>query len=286
MVVKILTDSAADIPAEPVRQYDITVIPLLIRWGEQIFRDGIDLTAGEFYKRLKLSKSPPATSLPPPETFASAYDSLAGTTDGIVAIMVSSRLSGTYNVAFQSVGLMKKHCRIEVIDSGWAALAQGLVVIKAAMAAQTGASIDEVVDVAKETKTKVRMQGTFETLEYLKRGGRIGKAQALLGGILKINPMITIKDGVIEPAGRARLRSGAIQRLYEYAVSHPDAELLALEEAACRADAEILAKRLAPKFPNTRIILSTATPVVGTHTGPGLLVVSMLLRHDSATLAE
>ncbi len=278
MVVKILTDSVADIPAEVVRPYDITVIPLLIRWGEQLYRDGIDLTAAEFYKRLKLSKFPPATSLPSPETFASAYDNLAGTTDGIVAIMVSSRLSGTYNVALQSIGLMKKHCLVKVIDSGWGALAEGLVVIKAAMTAQAGASIDEVVNVAQVAKAKVRMLCTFETLEYLRRGGRIGKAQALLGGILKINPMITIKDGAVEPAGRARSRSGAIQRLYEYAMSYPDTELLALEKAACRRDAETLAKRIAPKFPDIQIIRSTATPVIGTHTGPGLLALSILLR--------
>lgn len=204
MTVKIVTDSVADLPSQVVKELDITVVPILIRWGEELYRDGIDLTAEQFYERLKRSKIPPSTSVPSPGTFAEAYDKLAEEANEILAIIVTSRLTGTYNVALQSIGLMKRKCRVEVIDSKCATMAEGFVVMKAAQAAQAGASLDEVMEVTRKTIPRVDFLSTFDTLEYLKRGGRIGKAQAFLGSILKVNPLITLRDGVVEPVGRTR----------------------------------------------------------------------------------
>ena len=178
MAIKILTDSISDLPPDVAKELDIKQIPILIRWGEDIFRDGIDMSAEQFYERLPHSKSPPATSLPSPKTFAEAFDELAEQASGIVAIMVSSRLSGTYDVASQSAGLMKKTCPVKVIDSRLGAMAEGLVVLQAARAAQAGAGLNEVVETAVKTIQEVALIGTLETIEYLKRGGRIGKAQA------------------------------------------------------------------------------------------------------------
>jgi DegV family protein with EDD domain len=275
MTVKILTDSIADLPLQVVKQLDITVIPILIRWGEDIYRDGIDLTAEQFYERLKRDRVPPATSLPSPRTFTEAYDELAGKASGIAAIMVSSRLSGTYEVALQSVGLMRKRCPVEVIDSKMGAMAEGLVVMQAARAAQAGANLSEVVDAAHNAISKVTLVGILETLEYLKRGGRIGKAQALIGSILNVNPVITLKNGVVEPAGRTRTRGTAIERLYQFATSYSAIDEMAVEDAACPVEAEELVKRLSHCVPGERIFRSTATPAIGSHTGPGLLVVSI-----------
>ena len=275
MTVKILTDSVADLPQPLVRELDIKVVPLLIRWGEDTYRDGVDLTAEQFYERLKHSKVPPATSLPSPKTFADAYDELAKEANGIVAIMVSSRLSGTYDVALQSVGLMKKICSVEVIDSRLGAMAEGLVVLQAARAAQADASLREVADIDRNTISDVSLIGTLETLEYLKRGGRIGKAQAFLGSMLKVNPIITLKNGVVEPASRARTRKGAIERLYEFAMSYSKIDEIAIEDAACAEEAEELVGKLSSILPKERIFRSTATPTIGTHTGPGLLVLSI-----------
>ena len=276
MTVKILTDSVADLPSQVVKELDITVIPILIRWGEELYRDGIDLTSEQFYERLKRSKIPPTTSVPSPGTFAAAYDKLAEETNEIVAIIVTSRLSGTYNVALQSVGLMKRKCRVEVIDSKCGAMAEGFIVMKAAKAAQVGASLDEVIEVARRNIPRADFLATFDTLEYLKRGGRIGKAQAFLGSILKVNPLINLRDGVIEPAGRTRSRAKAIDRLCEFAMSYSHIEEIAIEEATTPDEAERIAERLSVKFPKERIYRSKPSPVIGAHTGPGFLLLAIL----------
>jgi len=276
MTVKIVTDSVADLPSQVAKELDITVVPILLRWGEELYRDGIDLTAEQFYERLKLSKIPPSTSVPSPGTFAEAYDKLAEEANEILAIIVTSRLTGTYNVALQSIGLMKRKCRVEVIDSKCATMAEGFVVMKAAQAAQAGASLDEVMEVARKTIPRVDFLSTFDTLEYLKRGGRIGKAQAFLGSILKVNPLITLRDGVVEPAGRTRSRAKAIDRLCEFAMSYSHIEEIAIEEATTPNDADRIAERLSAKFPKERIYRSKPSPVIGAHTGPGFLLIAVL----------
>ncbi len=206
MTVRIVTDSVSDLPSEVAEELGITVIPLNVRFGTEVYRDGIDLTAEQFYEKLKHCTTLPVTSVPSPATFAEAYDKLAEETNEILAIIVSSKLSGTYEVALQSIGLMKRKCRVEVIDSRWATMAQGFIVIKTGRAAQAGASLDEVMDVTRKTIPQVDFLSTFDTLEYLRRGGRIGAAQAFLGSMLRVNPLITLRDGVVQPAGRTRSR--------------------------------------------------------------------------------
>ena len=276
MTVKIVTDSVADLPSQAVEELGVTVIPLNVRFGEEVYRDGIDLTAEQFYERLRHSKILPVTSVPSPQSFAEAYDKLAEETDEILAILLSSKLSGTYEVALQSIGLMKRKCRVEVIDSLTAVMAQGFVVMRAAKAAQAGASLDEVIEVTHRNIKRVDFRAAFDTLEYLRRGGRIGKAQALLGSMLTINPIITIKDGVVEPAGRTRSRAKAVDYLYNFALSFSHIEEMAVEDAACPDEADRLVQRLSSKFPQERIYCSKTTPVIGTHTGPGLLLVAIL----------
>jgi DegV family protein with EDD domain len=176
----------------------------------------------------------------------------------------------------QSVGLMKKQCRVEVIDTKSAAMALGLLVITAARLAQTGAGFNEVRDDVYRNIPRVEMRATFDTLEYLKRGGRIGKAQSLLGSILKINPIIGLQDGEVVPISRERSRVKALESLFNYASSYSKIEEIAVEYATAVDEAEILIERLGSIFPRERIFRSKATPVIGTHTGPGLLVLSVL----------
>ena len=275
MAVKIVTDSVADLPSQVVEELGITVVPLNVRFGEEVYRDGIDLTAEQFYDKLKQSEILPVTSVPSPAAFAEAYNKLAEETDEILVITISSRLSGTYDVALESMGLMKRKCRVEVIDSHWAVMAEGFMVIAAARAAQAGANFDEVLDITHRNIERVDLRAAFDTLEYLKRGGRIGAAQAFLGSVLKINPIITLRDGVVEPVGRTRSRAMAIDHLYNFAVSYSHIEEMAVEDAACPDDAELLVERLDSKFPRERIYRSKTTPVIGTHTGPGLLMVTV-----------
>ena len=276
MTVKIVTDSVADLPAQVVNELGVTIVPLNVRFGTEVYRDGVDLTAEQFYDRLTHSKILPVTSVPSPGSFAEAYDKLAEEADEILAIVVSAKLSGTYEVALQSIGLMKRKCRVEVIDSQFGAVAEGLVVIAAAKTANNGASLDEVIDVTQKTIPRVDMRAAFDTLEYLKRGGRIGKAQAFLGSMLNVNPIITLKGGVVEPAGRMRSRAKAIDYLYTFAMSYSHIEEMAIEDAACPDEAEALVERLGLKFPKERIYRSRTTPVIGTHTGPGLLLIAIL----------
>jgi DegV family protein with EDD domain len=171
---------------------------------------------------------------------------------------------------------MKRKCRVEVIDSGLAVMAQGMVVITAARAAQAGASFDEVVDITRRNLNRADMRAAFDTLEYLRRGGRIGAAQAFLGSVLKINPIIKLKDGVVQPAGKERSWSKIIEHLTRFVTSYSYIEEMAIEDALCPDDAELLAEWVSPRFPKERIFRSKTGPVIGTHTGPHTLVVSVL----------
>ncbi len=276
MPVKVVTDSVADLPPQVIDELGITVIPLNVRFGEKVYRDGIDLTTEQFYQELTSSRVFPVTSVPSPVTFATAYDKLAEETDEILAIMLSSRLSATHEVAVQSIGLMKRPCRVEVIDSRCAVMAQGFLVISAARAALAGAKLDELIEVVQRNIPRVDMQAAFDTLEYLRRGGRIGAAQALLGAALRIHPLITMKNGLVEPAGRARSRAKAMEHLYQFATEYKRIEEMAVEEAACPEDADLLTDRLGDLFPRERIYRAKTTPVIGAHTGPGLLLVALM----------
>lgn len=276
MTVKIVTDSLSDIPPKVVEELGITVIPLLVRFGTEVYRDGVDLTSEQFYDKLKHSKKLPSTSVPPPGAFADVYDRLAEETDGILAITVSSKLSGTYDTALQAVGLMKTKCRVQVLDSQLTSMGQGLVVIAAARTAQAGANLDELIDLCRSKIPRIDVRGVFDTLEYLKRGGRIGRASALLGSILKVNPIITLKDGAVEPAGRTRSRAKAIEYLYNFAMSYSHIEEMAVADATTPDEADMLVERLSSKFPRERVYRSKVSPGIGTHTGPGLLLVAVM----------
>ncbi len=273
--VAIVTDSVADLPPQVAEEFGITVVPLVVRFGTDVYRDGLDLSSDQFYDRLRISKALPATSVPPPAAFADAYDKLAEKTNEIVVIGLTSKLSATYQVALQAARLMKKRCRVEVIDSQWAVMAQGFIAIAAAKAAQAGASLDEVLDVARHTMQRVDMCAAFDTLEYLERGGRIGKAQAFLGSLLKVNPIIGMRDGEVRPLARERSRAKAIDYLYNFVMGFGNVEGLAVECTTDLDEANRLIQRLHSKYPQVPIYLSRTSPVIGTHTGPGLIVVSV-----------
>lgn len=274
--VAIVTDSVADLPPEVAEEFGISVVPLVVRFGTDLYRDSLDLSPDQFYERLRTSKILPATSVPPPVAFADVYDKLAQKTNEIVVISLTAKLSATYQVALQAAGLMKKKCRVEVLDSEWAIMAQGFIAIAAARAAQAGASLDEVLDVARRTMRRVDMRAAFDTLEYLQRGGRIGKAQAFLGSLLKVNPIIGLKDGEVYPIARERSRAKAVDYLCDFAASFGNVEGLAVEYAADLDEAKKLVQRLRSKYPQVPIYLSRTSPVIGTHTGPGLIIVSVV----------
>lgn len=277
MTVKIVTDSTSDIPPQLAAQLGIWVIPLYVHFGNEVYRDGIDLSTDEFYKRLVVSKRLPTTSTVSPTDFAQVCDTLAREADEILAIMISSKLSATYDVCSQGKDLIKaKNCRVEVMDSQLICMALGLVVIAAANEAQRGANLDQVIAAANDVRSRLHMLMAFDTLEYVRRGGRIGAAQALLGNLLQFKPILTLKDGVPIPVTRERTRAKALDHLLQFAKSIPNIEDMALASTTTPEDIDQLMDRLAGTFPRERIYVSTIGAVMGTHLGPGAIGVAVV----------
>ncbi|MCJ7653774.1 MAG: DegV family protein [Dehalococcoidia bacterium] len=280
MTVKIVTDSTSDLMPETASEMGITIVPLNVHFGTEIgtetYRDGVDLKAEDFYRRLEQSKTLPTTSAPAPGTFAEVYDKLAKETDEILVITISSKLSATYKAAVDGKEVMKSKPRLEIIDSLSAMVGLGLIVISAAKAAKAGASLDEVIDVVRSSMGRVDFRLAFDTLEYLRKGGRIGTAQAFLGSALKVNPILTIKNGLTEGVTRVRYRAKAVDYLGDFVMGFPDVEELAIEDATTPAESEVLAERLGSRFPRERIYWMKVGPVIGTHVGPHVLGVGVL----------
>lgn len=276
-MIRLVTDSASDVTRRLASEYDITVIPLSVRFGSQVYRDGEDLTPDDFYSKLVTSPNLPVTSAPAPGEFAETYDRLAEMADGIISIHVSSKLSATYEAALQGKSEKKSTCPVELVDSLSGAMGEGLVVIATAKAVRDGASFEEALRFARTMVQKSHVHMCFDTLEFLKKGGRIGKAQALLGSMLRINPIIGVdKSGEVHAFGRERSRSKAVYRLYEFAQKLPSIRELAVEHASTPEEAEDLADRIGEFFPREQIIISQVASAVGTHVGPHVISVSAL----------
>jgi len=280
MAVKIVTDSTSDLTPEIASELGITVVPLNVHFsteiGTETYRDGVDLKAEDFYRRLEQNKTLPTTSAPAPGIFAAVYDKLAKETDEILSITISSKLSATYKAALDGKELMKGKARLEIIDSLSAMVGLGLIVISAAKAAKAGASLDEVIDVVRSSMGRVDFRLAFDTLEYLRKGGRIGTAQAFLGSALKVNPILTIRNGLTEGVTRVRCRAKAVDYLGDFVMGFPDIEEVAIEDATTPEEAKILAERLGSRFPSERIYWMKVGPVIGTHVGPHVLGVGVL----------
>jgi len=276
MAVKIVTDSLGDIPSEVAEELGITVIPVNVIFGTISYRDGIDLTTEQFYHKLATSKIFPTTIVPPLGVFVDTYDKLAEETNEIAVITNSHKLSASYETALLAKERMKRKCRVEVIDSQSAVMGQGLIVIAAAKAAKAGAKLDKVLDVVGEDIPRAHARMAFDTLEYLSRGGRIGKAKTFLGTVLKVSPILGIRDGEVYPFAREHSRARAIDYLYNFATSFSHIDEMAVEDATTPDEADELAKRLADKFPEQRIYRTKVSPVVGAHVGPHVLGVAVL----------
>jgi DegV family protein with EDD domain len=276
MAPKIVTDSTSDLTPEVAQELGIAVVPLYVHFGSEAYRDGVDLTTQDFYHRLASANPLPKTAVASPATYAQVYDSLAEETDEILVIALSSKLSTVYEVELQAVELMKRKCRVEVVDSQAGAMALGLINIAAAKAAKAGAGLDELLDVTRRNISRSKICFAFDTLEYLRRGGRIGAAQAFLGSLLKVNPVLTLRDGAAYPMAKPRSRTKAIDYLYNFGLGFSNIEEMAVEDATTPDEAEILVERLASRFPRERIHRAKVTPVRGTHVGPRVLGVTVL----------
>jgi DegV family protein with EDD domain len=275
-MVKVVTDSCSDITPELARELAITVVPLYVQFGNETYRDNVDLSTEEFYQKLKTSKIHPTTSTAPPADFARIFAKLAQEAKEILTITLSEKFSATYAAALQGRAMVKNDCRIEVIDSQAGAGAQMLLVISAAKMAQAGANLEQIADWMKRAISRVHILMSFDTLEYLRRGGRIGKAQALLGSLLKVNPVAGLKDGAAFPIARPRNRARAMDFLVDFVRGFSRIEAAAIEDATTPDDLQALADRFRDVIPPENLYRSKVTPVVGTHVGPHVLAVAVL----------
>jgi DegV family protein with EDD domain len=274
--VKVVTDSCSDITPHLAQEFGISVMPLYVQFGNETYRDNVDLSTEEFYHRLQTSKVHPTTATVTPTDFAALFTKLSAETNEILAITLSEKFSATYAAALEGKTMVSNDCRIEVVDSEAGAGAQMLLVLSAAKMAQSGAGLDQIADWVRRALPRVHVRMSFDTLEYLRRGGRIGKAQAFLGSLLRVNPVAGLKDGATFPIARPRSRSQAMDFLVDFVKEFSQIEALAIEDATTPDDLETLAERLEDIVPPERTYRSKVSPVVGTHVGPHVLAVSVL----------
>ncbi|MFC2004653.1 DegV family protein [Chloroflexota bacterium] len=276
MTVKIITDSLSDITSDIAEGLGITLVPLTVIFGRDTFLDRVTMTTDEFYHRLTHDNVWPTTTQPTPAAFVEVYNELAKETDEILVVTLSSKLSGTYQSALSAKSMVEGKCRVEIIDSQLVAMGLGLLVISIAKKAQAGANLDELVDSVRRAMPRSHFVVYFDTLKYLAKGGRIGKAQGLLGSMLSVKPMLTIREGQMAPLTRVRSLSGGMDYLYNFAAGISQIEELAVEHATTPDEADRLVKRLGSVFPKERIFKSTISPVLGVYGGPGAMALTVL----------
>lgn len=277
MTVRIVTDSLSDLTSELIGNLAITLVPLTVLFGHETYLDRVTISTDEFYHRLVHGDIWPASTQPSPQDFANTYEKLAETTNEILVIILSSKLSGTYQSAMAGKNLMKaKKCRIEVIDSQTVAGGLGLVVLAAAKEAQNGANLDKLVEFTRKALKRSHFIVYFDTLKYLAKGGRIGKAQGLLGSVLPIKPILNVKDGEMSPVTRVRSIAAGITYLNNYMNSFKNIEAVSIEHTTLIESADELARIFGSTHPKIPILRSTVSPVLGVYGGPNALAVTIL----------
>jgi DegV family protein with EDD domain len=275
MTIRIVTDSTADLPQAFAEELGITVVPLYVQFGQNTYRDRIDISEEEFYQRLLNDPVHPSTSQPSPQDFADVYNKLSKQADGIVSIHISNKLSGTYNSALQGKELAATACPIEVIDSEMVSMGLGLLAAEAANVASSGKGLQELVEEVKRLIPSTHVWALFDTLKYLAMGGRIGKAKEMMGSVLNIKPILVVKDGEMAPATQARSRSKGIDLLYDFASNFEDIQDLAVMYTTTPDEAKALASHLSAIFNREQIKIARLGPALGVHAGPGALAIAL-----------
>lgn len=277
MTVRIVTDSTADLLPEMAAELGVSVVPLSVVFGEETLREGIDISHDLFYERLVRSKDLPTTSAPSVGEFIAAYEEVLKETDEIVSIHLSSKLSVTCNNAIQAARhLSDSGAKIEVIDSGFLSQGIAFLVIAAARAAADGATVEEIKLLVGDMMPRIHVFVVLDTLEYVRRGGRIGRARAFLGSVLKVKPMLAIRDGEFVPEERIRTKKRVMERLYQIATSYPNVAKFGIAYSTNAHEAEELRQKLASGVPGVHIEISRLGPVLGVHGGPGVLGLGVL----------
>lgn len=275
--IKIVTDSLADIPRSIQRALDITTVPCIVRFGEQEYRDRIDLSLSDFYKQLVSNAVLPATSQPSIGVFEQTYRDLSASAREIVSIHVMGALSGTLNTAHLAAYTVRSgNVSIHLIDSHQISMAAGWLAILAARAAIAGSTFVEINEIVEGAARRVHLIAMLDTLEYAKRSGRLGKGAALIGTLLNVKPLLSLNPEGVILVGNVRTLKTAIERLAETVLASGPIQELAVIHAAAEGHARELVRLLAETFPQERIVLTETGPVLGAHVGPGAVGVAWL----------
>lgn len=272
-MVHIVTDSTSDVPSDLVRDLGITVVPAHVIFGTDSYADGVTITRDEFYRRLATTDVLPTTSTPSAGEFAEAYQQLGGE---IVSIHVASKLSSVFNTAHAGADLAPA-AQVTVFDSTSLAMGLGWQVVAAARAARQGQSVSDILALLHSIRSRVRVYAGLDTLEYVRRGGRVSWARAMLGQLLHIKPILEVRDGVVEQIERVRTRRNMIERLKQIAATHRPIEQIAVQHTRAPEDARALADELARTYDlREPVIVTEATTAIGTHIGPnGLGIIAV-----------
>lgn len=265
--IRIVTDSTAEIPAATVQRLGITVVPMELHMDGRVWRDGIDLTSEDFFDRL--AARPQITTMAPSvQALQAAYASLSSTTDQILSIHISSKLSKTVDNARQAASAFLGRTQIFVLDSQLASFGQGLLAIAAAEAASRGSSLNEIVRLLRGMIAHIYIVFFAESLDYLEKSARIDRSQAVLGSMLNIKPLLILEEGEIMPLEKVRTRGKALDRLHEFVIEFAHFEKLTIVRGKRTGESQDLLERIAQTFPDREILISTYSPALAAHLGP------------------
>lgn len=268
--IAIVTDSSAFLPENLVQEFGIRVIPQVLLWGTESYLDNVNITPSEFYTRLQEDAVHPTTTQPNPEEFLTVFEELSADHDGIVAILISSELSGTVSSARTAADQFDR-VPVRIVDSRSASMGLGLAVLSAIQKAAEGKAIDDVEAAAREVCSKVKVMFVVDTLEFLHKGGRIGGASRLLGTALGLKPLLHLNEGRVDALEKVRTKRKAVARMLDLAQEYTDGNPVraAIIHAGVPEEGKTLMASVADRFQCTELHMAGLSPVIATHVGPG-----------------
>lgn len=275
--IHVVTDSGSDLSLEVQERLGIHVVPLTVQFGSEIYKDGEEISAQQFFARLKTEVEMPSTCQPSPADFVAVYEKIAQPGDTIISVHLSSKMSGTYQSAVLASTMLDSGIKVKLVDSKSASMGLGLVAVTAAEGVQAGKDVDEILTDVQHTIDHLQVYFVVDTLEFLKKNGRIGAASALVGTMLSIKPILTVTDGVVAPFEKIRGKAKAIKRVRELVIEfqqkYPEKRIrAALSHATTQEEADQIAEALALTLPvEGDVLIGNIGPTIGVHTGPGVV---------------
>jgi DegV family protein with EDD domain len=259
------------------QELGIAVVPLSVVFGEDVYKENVEITPDLFYDKLQKAKDLPTTSAPSVGDFLDIYREVLKETDEVISIHLSSKLSATYNNACQAAAVLADEgARIDVVDSQTISLGMTFMAAAAAKAAREGATPEEIRRKLDNIAARLHIYVVLDTLEYVRRGGRIGRARAFLGTLLRVKPILSLQEGEVHPEERVRTRSHALDRIFQLATSYPEIEEIGVAYSTNAEEAEGMKRRLEEALDGVKVQMTRLGPVIGVHAGPGVLGVGIL----------